>query len=112
MALSPRLDSPHKAKWGKAGFPLMVVPTVGAVRGESPLPGTHPRAFQVPVGGPRLEGGVEIGFTTQPFRLLVKCVTFPWCHGHPIHIVDGKSWHGCGQHFAGGPPAPGLQFAL
>ena len=64
LALSPRLDSPHKAKWGKAGFPLMVVPTVGAVGEASPPAGTHHMRALVPAGGAEVGGRGWSGYTT------------------------------------------------
>ena len=59
-----------------------------------------------------MRGGAEIGDATQPFRLLVKYVNPPSCCDHPVHKLDGKTWHGCGQYFAGGPRSGALNAHL
>ena len=75
----------------------------------------HPRhhrgAFLPSAQGFFHEGRGWSGYTTQPFRLLVKCMTTPSCHDHPFHDVDGEAWHGCGSTSPAAPRVAGAQFA-
>ena len=93
---------------GLSGVPLRAVAQWGQRGKPSPSAGPTTCACSSPRRGAEVGRRGWSGYTTQPFRLLVKCMTTPSCHDHPFHDVDGEAWHGCGSTSPAAPRVAGV----